>query len=181
MMPGEASTFLASIDDGVGGDIAAGDAFHRKLGLMQLLSANKRHLLERRLGALRLALGVVQNRRAFERGTESLPEYLKAAELLASRGFRFVIFGHTHLARDVRLGGGARYLNSGTWADVIRFPAETLSVGNEKKFQEFVADMSTGAMNRWIEFTPSYVRLDLDDAGLVSHAELMEYRPGDRV
>ena len=123
---------------------------------------------------------MVQNR-AFERGTESFPEYHKAAEVLAGRRFRFVIFGHTHVARDVRLAGGARYLNTGTWADVIRFPAEVLSSGNEHEFQAFVADMSTGALSRWIEFTPTYVRLDLDDAGLVSHAELMEYRPGDRV
>jgi hypothetical protein len=180
MMPGESSKFLASIDDGVGSDIAASDAFSRTLGLVKLFSANRRHLLERRLDALRLAFGV-QNRRTFERGTESLPQYLKAAEVLAGRGFHFVIFGHTHLARDVQLGGGARYLNTGTWADVIRFPAEILRAGNEEKFQKFVADMSTGAVSRWIEFSPTYVRLDVDEAGLVSRAELVEYRSGDRV
>jgi len=150
---------------------------NRALGLMQLLRRNTQHLPERRLSALRLALGVLENHRPFDRGTESLPTYLEAAERLTRRGFRFVIFGHTHLARDVQLGAG-RYLNAGTWADSIHFPAEILSPGNDSRFLEFVEDMRKGALGKWIEFRPTYVRLDLDDRSVVSRAELVDYRAG---
>ncbi len=57
--------------------------------------------------------------RSFARDAESLTEYFDAACALARNGFDLVIFGHTHLAREMALPNGARYLNSGTWADLI--------------------------------------------------------------
>jgi hypothetical protein len=177
LMPGHSDQFLGSIDDGGCGDIAAGNVVNRALGLMQLLVRDTSHLTERRLSALRLALGVLDSNRAFDRGSEPLPAYLEAAKRLNRRGFRFIIFGHTHLARDVQLGAG-RYLNTGTWADSIQFPAEILSPGNEPRFLEFVEDMRRGTLGDWVESRPTYVRLDLDGKGVVSHAELVDYRPG---
>ena len=50
-------------------------------------------------------------------------EYLDAAKALRKRGFSIVVFGHTHLAKRVGLGGGGTYLNTGTWADLMRMPA----------------------------------------------------------
>lgn len=41
--------------------------------------------------------------------------YYQAADLLLSRGFDVVVFGHTHNAEDVQLGEGRRYINSGNW------------------------------------------------------------------
>jgi UDP-2,3-diacylglucosamine pyrophosphatase LpxH len=180
VMPGKSPLFLASLDAHVGGDIAAGDS-RRVLGLLQLIAGNRKHLLERRLTALRAALEGLQGDPMFDRGTESFTEYLEAATTLAGRGFRFVIFGHTHLARDVQLGGGARYLNSGTWADLIRFPENILTSQNDEELLEFVVDMSAGRLSRWLYFAPTYVRLDVNGDGIVSNAELVEYRLNDPV
>jgi UDP-2,3-diacylglucosamine pyrophosphatase LpxH len=181
LMPGESTRFLAAIDDGAAGDIAAGDFVNRTLGLMRLATASDRTRLEARLRALRRALSVLRQHRTFDRSAESAPEYLEAAQALTRRGFRFIVFGHTHLARDVDLGGGARYLNAGTWADVIQFPAEILGSGSEAEFGRFVADMRRGTVSDWVTFHPNYVRLDVNDDGLVAGAELVDYRPGDPV
>jgi UDP-2,3-diacylglucosamine pyrophosphatase LpxH len=181
LMPGKSDRFLELIGEGMSGDIAAGDVVNHAIGLAQLLAANRQHLIERRLSALLLALGVLKGQRPFDRGAESLSEYAEAAQALARRGFNFVIFGHTHIARDVQLAGGARYLNTGTWTDVIRFPAEVVMPGHDDELRRFVADLRTGALSRWVEFRPTYVRLDLTDGGAVSRAELVDYPPRDEV
>lgn len=170
LMPGESDRFLASIDDGASGDIAAGDVAR---GWIRLLAS------DRRLPALRLALAALEKHQPVDRGTES-SAYLEAAAELIGRGFRFVIFGHTHRARDLQVGTG-RYLNTGTWADIIQFPAEILRPGNESMFHTFVEDMKEGALNKWVTFRPTYVRLDLSDTGVVAGAELVEYARGDQV
>jgi UDP-2,3-diacylglucosamine pyrophosphatase LpxH len=41
--------------------------------------------------------------------------YHEAAEMLLSRGFDMVVFGHTHHPEDISIASGGRYLNSGTW------------------------------------------------------------------
>ena len=119
VMPGEALRFLAAISEGesdeYAGDIASmRDTINRGLGLARLLTAQRNEPLERRFPALLLAVRVLQNHRTFDRSVETLPQYLDAATVLSQRGFRFVVFGHTHLARDILPGGNARYLNAGT-------------------------------------------------------------------
>lgn len=41
--------------------------------------------------------------------------YYEAADMILSRGFDTVVFGHTHHAETVELQPGQRYINSGTW------------------------------------------------------------------
>jgi UDP-2,3-diacylglucosamine hydrolase len=41
--------------------------------------------------------------------------YYQAADMLLSRGFDIVVFGHTHKPEDVVLGDQRRYINSGNW------------------------------------------------------------------
>ncbi|HEX2731881.1 MAG TPA: UDP-2,3-diacylglucosamine diphosphatase [Polyangiaceae bacterium] len=51
-------------------------------------------------------------------GSKKLTErsvYYKAADMLLSRGFDIVIFGHTHKPEDVTFGVDRRYINSGNW------------------------------------------------------------------
>lgn len=43
------------------------------------------------------------------------PAFTEAARELCLRGFDAVVFGHTHHAGAVDLGGGAQYFNSGSW------------------------------------------------------------------
>jgi UDP-2,3-diacylglucosamine pyrophosphatase LpxH len=179
LMPGQSTEFLAAVDEDVDGDIAAGDAINRWHGLMRLVISSTEY--ERRLDALRQALGVLERHRAFDRSTESLAEYREAAVTLASRGFRYVIFGHTHLARDVQLTDKVRYFNTGTWADVIQFPADVLEDGDIHALRDFVEQMKTGAVSRWINFRPTYVRLDVDESGHVARGELVEYERASAV
>lgn len=58
--------------------------------------------------------------------------YLEAARRLSSeaggdgRRPRIVVMGHTHLIRQIDLGHGRWYLNTGTWADLIKVPSACL-------------------------------------------------------
>ena len=47
---------------------------------------------------------------------------------LSKGGFRYVVFGHTHQAKSIEFESGRWYFNSGTWADVLRFPFEILKL-----------------------------------------------------
>lgn len=77
------------------------------------------------------ALRALRNDRSFHLDYES-PEYLDAAKILArSRRFSTIVFGHTHLPKQLEIPneGSSRvqYINTGTWADLIRVPKEILS------------------------------------------------------
>jgi UDP-2,3-diacylglucosamine pyrophosphatase LpxH len=189
IMPGEAARFLATIDEernqgtpgsfGLnGGDIASTrDTINRACGLIGLLAARDHEQIDRRLPALLRAVRVLQGDRTFDRDVETLPEYLDAARALSKGGFRFVLFGHTHLARNVPMGCDATYLNTGTWTDLIRFPQEIVG-GSEahalEALRAFVLDIAAGRLTGWVSFTPTYVRLDVDDSGRVACAELID-------
>lgn len=175
----------AAVD--IGGDISTFSVIDNTLGLMQLLLAKSGGDIARRLPPLLKALRALQDDKSFDPAVETASEYLNAALELAKGGFRYVIFGHTHLAKRVDLGGGATYLNSGTWADLIQFPAEILSGSQEEalaKVREFVEEMNTGRLKKWIRFKPTYVRLDVErdgDEEKVVEAALCDYTGPDGV
>ncbi|XUJ32998.1 hypothetical protein ACQ5SK_33120 [Bradyrhizobium japonicum] len=90
-------------------------------------------------------------------------------------GFRHVVFGHTHQAKRVSLGDGRWYFNSGTWADVLRFPNEILTLPESdalSRLDGFVQKLKAGDFSDWTLFRPTYVQLDVDDNGGVSDAKL---------
>jgi UDP-2,3-diacylglucosamine pyrophosphatase LpxH len=151
------------------GEIASG-TISRILGFASLVFGRRSQSYEKRIPALLKAMRGLQDTRTFDVGTETALEYVKAAKELASRGgFRHVIFGHTHLAKRVDLGNGRLYLNSGTWADVLRFPNEILDSEADARpaLQAFVERMKTGDFSAWTPFQPSYVRLDVDGGKVV--------------
>jgi UDP-2,3-diacylglucosamine pyrophosphatase LpxH len=156
------------------------DRFVSRLGLGRLVAAEIDGDLERRLGMIQQALRAIRDDRTFDGKTETGKGYKQAAELLTGKGssFRYVVFGHTHLAKDVKLDSGARYLNSGTWANLMRFP-EGLLDKDEKTALEalraFVANLAANKLDQYVEFRPTYVRLDLDAKGTVGQAELCTY------
>ena len=89
---------------------------------------------------------------------------------------------HDDLAKNVALDDGAVYLNSGTWADLIRFPQDVIEGDKETaipKLREFVDQLQKGELAEWINFRPTYVRLDVGDDGKVTEAGVHEYRPGE--
>jgi UDP-2,3-diacylglucosamine pyrophosphatase LpxH len=102
---------------------------------------------------------------------EESPRYLKPAEALAARGFQVVVFGHTHLVKRVSmLGGKALYLNTGTWAELMRIPDEVLSdnpVG-DSLLAEFVAALAGNKLDSWRKLVPTFARINLEGEALLS-------------
>ena len=114
----------------LGGEVTASDTVSRIYGFAALLFGRTSQPFEKRLPALLKAMRGLQDTDTFDLGTESAKEYLNAAQMLSDRGgFRYVVFGHTHQAKHVSLGDGRFYFNTGTWADVLRFPNEISEVG----------------------------------------------------
>jgi hypothetical protein len=78
-------------------------------------------------------LTALQADRTWELHEEPASEYLAAAEHLAQGNIAHIIFGHTHLAKHVTLktGEDRTYLNTGTWADLARFPLRLLHADDD--------------------------------------------------
>lgn len=75
---------------------------------------------------LRRAFANWRGEMALREDTEAA-EYLDAVRELAHTGaFRCIVFGHTHLPKQIDLDQ-VRYLNTGTWADIMQVPHEVLA------------------------------------------------------
>lgn len=132
--------------------------------ILRLLASVDPRGLKARLPALLDALRIVQKDASFDVGVETEEDYQKAAQAHADRGHRHVVFGHTHLAKCLPLEGGATYLNTGTWADLIAFPKEILlpdATQAQAELWSFVDDLENGQLQKHIRFQPTYARLDL--------------------
>lgn len=176
-----AEGFLAELppSTNIGEDISAADTFDRTLGLASLLLARNDADVERRLPSLLKALRAVQDDKSFDRAVETGRSYLDAARELARGGFRCIVFGHTHLPKRVPLDEGALYINTGTWADIMRFPLEILAGSDEEalaKLREFVADIGAGRLGGWIGSGATYARIDFDREDRLLHAELLDFK-----
>jgi len=102
---------------------------------------------------------------------EESPRYLRPAEALAARGFRVVVFGHTHLAKRVpMLGGAALYLNTGTWAELMRIPDVVLSdsAAGDSVLAEFVEALADNQLGPWRTLIPTFARIELEGETLMS-------------
>ena len=192
-LKGEAERFLAELGASGGGhaaevdldgDIASWrDRARQAVGLTRLLlDRSATRTLDQRLPALLMALRALRSDESFNRQTESLREYADASRDLVRHGFRFVVFGHTHLARDVDLGGGKRYLNAGTWADLLEVPREIVSGPWNTALaalRDYAADLAANRLKRLVRFAPTYVRLSLDENGVVIEGTLRDYVAGE--
>jgi UDP-2,3-diacylglucosamine pyrophosphatase LpxH len=163
---------------GFGMDVSLRETINWSLGVLRLLTTGTSTDLDRRLPALLAAFRTLQNDETFDRSCECYSEYEKAALELSLGGFDCIVFGHTHLARDMWLTGGARYLNSGTWADLIKVPTDIIAGSDEQALaalRAFVNDMQQGKLSGWTTFTPTYIRLDFDDQDNLQRAALCDY------
>ncbi|WP_233261957.1 metallophosphatase [Vitiosangium sp. GDMCC 1.1324] len=114
---------------------------------------------------------------------EESPRYLRPAEALAARGFRVVVFGHTHLAKRVPLlGGAALYLNTGTWAELMRIPDAVLSdsAAGDSILAELVEAVSDNQLDPWRTLIPTFARIELEGDTLVS-ADVFRFEEDGRV
>jgi len=137
----------------------------------------------RRLFDLRDALLAFQGPDSFDRTRETAKVYWDEAVVLGRSPIRHVVFGHTHLAKQVRLPkGGGYYFNSGTWADFLGVPREILDTSRKLlplgKLEQFVHDLIDGNLSAYDIFHPTYVRFDQDGDGNSLAAALVDYQPG---
>jgi UDP-2,3-diacylglucosamine pyrophosphatase LpxH len=155
----------------------AGSVASSALGLVKL---RMRRSLESRLKILLDALRALQDDRSFDRSTESAREYLDAAQALEARGFSVVVFGHTHLAKEQRLAKGGVYLNTGTWADLLRVPHEIVC-GDDDSALEHLRTFANAIEQRRFEpylvFYPTFAHICLQQ-GRTQSAHIHEYQPG---
>lgn len=102
-------------------------------------------------------------------------EYLKPAHEHAKH-FRVVVFGHTHLPKRIDLGGGALYLNTGTWADVMRIPAavyEGDEVAGAKALARFLDDVEKNNITEFRRQISTFARIDIDAEEQLKSADVL--------
>lgn len=102
-------------------------------------------------------------------------EYLNPAREHAKR-FRVVVFGHTHLAKRIDLGNGALYLNTGTWADVMRIPPAVYE-GDEAAGAEaltcFLDDVEKNNIAGFRRQVATFARIELDANEQLQSADVL--------
>ena len=104
-------------------------------------------------------------------------QYGKAAKRIikASKGaIDVVLMGHTHLARSVGPNERATYINTGTWADIVRVPSSALTVTEDaacadEALTEFLRDL---LRDRRPNISFPYAELLLNSDGVVIRNEL---------
>jgi UDP-2,3-diacylglucosamine pyrophosphatase LpxH len=186
----DSAAFMAQLNElggpanQIGSDISSGGIIDRGLSFLRLLTAKAHSDADKRLPLLLTAFQPLLKDQSFDPAVETAKEYLNAAQDLARNGIRHVVFGHTHMPKRIQLSSGGWYLNSGTWADVLQFPAEIITGSKEEslaKLQHFTQLMIAGDFSEWTVFQPTYVRLDVNSEGTVANAELCRYSAGDPV
>ena len=136
-------------------------------------------LLGRLYDALRHRIGAHYEALKVDR---DLPEYVEPATASTDRGFKVILYGHTHLAKRVPLSKGDLYLNTGTWADLMMLPRALL---RENKLEaladldDYVADLANNRLDRWRRPVPTFARLEMDGARVLS-AGVHVYTGGGR-
>lgn len=145
-------------------EVSAGGAFRT----LEALLRGRNRGWQRRVEQLRAALQALRDDQTLSREVETGKRYLEAAQVLSQEGraYSHVIFGHTHHAKDLALPGGGRYLNSGTWTDLMTFPEAALDPDLEKArivLEQFMMDCGAGRLESYIDFQPGYVHLEVEN------------------
>lgn len=131
------------------------------------------------LSRLQVALAKLNRSDPFALQEEAQP-YLSAAERIAAAGFNVVLFGHTHLPKEMRLPSGATYINTGTWADVLRIPAAALrhdSAGREE-LDHFATKLAVNDYESFAFRRLTYAEVEVTGER-PSRASLFEFKSGD--
>jgi UDP-2,3-diacylglucosamine pyrophosphatase LpxH len=145
-----------------------------------LLTARDNQPWENRVYDLLDALRAFQGTNAFDRAVESEAVYQEEAGHLAYGPIRHVVFGHTHLARQIPLADAGFYFNSGTWADLLELPRDILDptrkYGPLSALEQFVSDLAGNDFSPYTQmFRPTFVRFGQNAAGSSLTHELCDY------
>jgi len=128
---------------------------------------------------------LVRQRESFHSTFDPLheqPRYLEAARRLAGDQPKVVVFGHTHLAKDIPLNPvGGRYLNTGTWCPVIRLPdrfTDPAHLGDatvEAALEGMVRDFREGRQDAWVQLRTTFARVVVGPDGAIGDAGVFEW------
>jgi UDP-2,3-diacylglucosamine pyrophosphatase LpxH len=176
---------LGAAGKGEAGLHSVAGGFRPKWSLFRLLIGAEEGDLASRIPLVQATLRALTDDQSFDRGKEN-KRYLDAATWLASqgphrKGYQAVVFGHTHHAKSLPIPDTkARYLNTGTWANLMRFPQVLTSkdaTRDEVKDEliAFAKKLQTNELDAYLHFEPTYVRLDLGADGTLISAELRDY------
>jgi UDP-2,3-diacylglucosamine pyrophosphatase LpxH len=97
-------------------------------------------------------------------------QYGMAAKRLisASQGsVQTVVMGHTHQARHIGEPERASYINTGTWADIIRVPYQALEKGSSSELETWLRKLKEGQGRILV---PSFADIRVEANGDVSRA-----------
>jgi len=104
--------------------------------------------------------------------------YGRAAERLRrSTGAQVVVMGHTHQARHIGPPERAEYINTGTWADLVRVPQDVLAASDAglAALECWLRDLSRDRNVRVLQ--PSWAELRVEPNGAVTSARLERGSP----
>ncbi|HLZ35812.1 MAG TPA: metallophosphoesterase [Nitrospira sp.] len=164
---------IALAQDLAYGDTASVGAFEELKGIIELWRVrNSKEDDTRQLQRLYRALRARAEStwQAFDVNRES-DVYLNPARASAARGFKVVVFGHTHLVKRVALQDGSLYLNTGTWADLMQVPKAVLT-GDEaeghRQLAEFLDALKANRLSPWRRQVPTFGRIEFAGDTLTS-------------
>lgn len=124
---------------------------------------------DRTLYKLRTALRAkLQSDRTFDENNPG-DQYCKAASAMIAKGIaKVVVMGHTHLRRNVKVEGGL-YLNTGTWADLIRLDESLLreDKATSEQFVDWLRRLSTNQLDGIRQCFPTYADVSVSDDGRI--------------
>ena len=137
-----------------------------------------------RLRKLQAALrGVLDDDKTFE---ERLPDgncHAAARKMVEADVAKVVVMGHTHLARNIELPGGGNYLNTGTWADLIRLDKALLADTEDAReaLSGWLQKLAENRLDGIREHLPRYAEVEVDDDVHVRAARLRKFGVGERI
>lgn len=121
-----------------------------------------------RLKLLEIAFRQLRDDASFKQNQEKA-EYRDAAEAMLMTGkFDVVVFGHTHLQKRVEIQreglAPGSYLNTGTWADVIKLPEALLLGGNGvvPALEQFFNDVTAKKLHGYLFTSLGYAEIELN-------------------
>jgi len=105
----------------------------------------------------------------FEMASER-PEYTTGAIASAQRGYRVIVYGHTHLVKRIEIEGPgvpgkSLYLNTGTWADLIRIPRAVWGEETAEAkvvLDQFLNDLESDTIASWRCAVPTFAKIEVD-------------------
>lgn len=113
---------------------------------------------------------------AFSWSADTGPYGEAARRIRAATGADTVLMGHTHLARRQGSTERAEYINTGTWADLVRIPRDAIADGQAglQALEDFLRCLMADSAR---SCDPTYADVHLDAEGAVVAADLLRAEP----